>query len=470
MVGEVYVPRRLRERGVRIAVPIEDPEVWQRRVENDPGLPASYGELRDLVERYSARAPEDRAGTAPLSPPAAIRCGESLSARIQAGLGNPWLDAVERDTIDAMLADGIPINWISRSFDPFLIHWTETDPNPANNFDPGLVEEAGTLLQLAWNRLSAAFGANGIVTPIEVQFLQLGVQGRATSPNGPIAFDTQTWLTQASVRAPLAAHELFHIFQYSFGFRQTWPQSLGDPNWFGEGTARWAEVFVHQRLTAADWLTVWMSIPGEDLLFMGDYVLPFWIFLDAHFRPGHFPLFDLLTSCRNARDLLPGLDDALTSLQHGLTLPGFFSLYAAESFLGRLRRQSNGATLYPSILDPDGRPIDPRPATTSVRLQPGNPHQSPAILLGGFGSTYQAFSFPPAADGLRLVLHAQADQELSFQTISLLRGTRVAATPGIVAAVFDQDEVIHLAAADTLVLIASGRGAASNLDVSAELA
>jgi hypothetical protein len=469
MAGEVYVPQRLRERGVRISIPIEDPDVWRRRVESDRGLPANYAELSALVARYSPGGNRD-ADDVPrvVRPLPKLTCGESIYARIRAGLANPGLNAIEREAVDASLADTIPTDWNSRAFDPFLLHWTETDPNPDNNFDPQLVDEAGALLQLAWSRLTSAFGTPALAT-IEVKFQQLGVQGQSTPPSGPIVFDTRTWLGNATVRAPLAAHELFHLFQYSFGFRQAWPQSLADSDWFGEGTARWAEVFVHQRLTAADWLTVWMAAPASDLLQMGDYVLPFWIFLDARFRPDAFALSELLTNCQNAGDLLPGLDSTLASSPNGLAMPDFFALYAAESFLGRLRRQSDGNTLYPSILAPDGLPVDPRPAMASVLLEPGNPYQPPTIALGSFGSNYQTFSFPPAADGLRLVLHARAGQDLSFQTLSFLHGAEVAATPVDIAATFDLDEVIQLSSADTVVVIASSRGTASSLDLSAEL-
>jgi hypothetical protein len=481
MAGEVYVPKRLEERGVRIAVPIEDPDVWQRRVENDPGLPASYGELRDLVERHFSKkgqvaSPADAVPAAGEQPLTDLTCGESLYARIYGGLANPGLAAAERDSIEAVLAEATPTDWNVRDdFPHFILRWTETDPDPANNLDaahaPALIAEAGALLEQAWNRFNMAFGIAPFAPPatgkIQVDFQDLpdDLEGQAEPPKGPIVFDAQRWQASQALRAPLAAHELFHKLQYAFDFRVTWAQTASDVEWFSEGTARWAEVFVHQRLTAVKWLMDWLAKPNRDFFGAGSFTLPFWIFLNVRRHPNG--LVDLLTSCQAQKDAVRGLEQVVSNVAGDLS--ELFALFAAEVKVGDWRRLSSGQTLYPQILGPDGLPHEPTVGTTSVSLGAGQSFESPApIKLGELASCYHAFAFAPEADGQPLRLEVLSAETLTHQVIFLRAGLKVGAS-STVSGNFVHAQAIQLAAADTLLLVTSTRGVPAQVEVSAQV-
>jgi hypothetical protein len=478
MAREIYRLPRLAERGVEIAVPIVEPEVWEENVRSDPRLPASYPELLRLTEvRFQgdgSRAFADEARSSWEVTASEEACGESLLARVYGGLGNPRLSPMERDSIDSVLAAATPSAWQTRPTPHFLLRWTNSDPNPAHNLnDLSLIAEAEVLLEEAWQALSNTFGMEPFSSQadgrIQVDFLDLpgAEEGQAYPPGGPIQLDVATWRSFPAKRAPLAAHELFHKLQYAFGFRRDWAQTATDVDWFSEGTARWAEVFVHQRLTAAKWLTDWMSKPKANLLTTGSFALPFWIFFDARLRSATpTPLLDLLTACNHQQDARLGLDQALGDAHQDL--PGFFALFGAESWVGETRRLPGGQMLYPTILGPDGLPVDPRPAATLVRLDAGGAFQSAAVPVGAFGSCYHAVSFAPGAEGRPLRLEARAGADVTYTLISLLGGRKV----GEISAVstgFVHPQTIRLATADALVLVASGRGAPAGVEVGAQL-
>lgn len=467
MSKEIYRPRRLEERGVRIDVPIEDPDLWQKRIERDSGLPKDYTELRALVDERGAGA-----GTAvDAVDPEDWNCGEGFQARIFGGLANPGLRTEEREAVEAVLADAVPTVWETHRFDRFFLRWSETDPNPANNFSPDLVEEAATLLKSAWDRLEEGFGQPSDSEEIEIVFRDLGgFQGQAHPPRGPLELDASFWSANPRSRAPLAAHELFHIFQYSFGYRDSWPQVETNINWLAEGTARWAEVFLDQRLVDAAWLTRWMTRPHSDLLEEAGRMLPFWIFFDTRFRPGHVALRDLLEECRAQGGARAGLESALDLLGVHERLADFLERFAASIFLGDFRNLVDGTPLYPRILGPDGQAIVSRPVATEVLLPSGAPFRSPALPLGAFAANYHVFSFLPQADGLTLRLRALADSEVSFRVIQLLGGMRVADPLRDTSTTLDHVSVINRQAADSLALVTSSRGIATSFAINAELA
>lgn len=481
MAGEIYVPQRLRERGVRISIPIEDPDLWQNRVQSDRALPANYAELSALVGRHFP-ATDYPAGDLPPntgSPLVDTTCGTSLYRRIYSGLSNPELAAEERDSIVAALTEATPTDWnVNDDFPHFTLRWTETDPIPANNLNPAnapaLIAEAGTLLEQAWQALSSTFGrapyrpsgANKI--QIDFQDLPDDLQGQADPPDGPIMFDAERWQASPPLRAPLAAHELFHKLQHAFGYRVTWPQS--NIAWFSEGTARWAEVFVYQRLTAATWLTGWLADPTLDLLAISSFALPFWLFFDARLRSAnHNALLDLLNWCEAEQEVRQGLDKTLELSNQ--TLSEFFMLFAAESFLGESRRMPDGQVLYPQILGLDGQPIESRPKTKTVTLKSGEifPDAAPELIpLEAFGSCYYAFKFTPGADGRPFRLEVQAAETLTYQVISERAGSKVAQFSKVTDN-FVHEAPIQLAMVDTLVLVVSGRGAPVQVGISAQV-
>lgn len=477
MSGEIYRLPRLAERGVEIAIPILEPEVWDETLRADRGLPASYPELHGLVETLFFKG-NDRAGIDETRSPQEVApfetCGESLFARVYKGLGNPRLSQGQRDAIDSFLAEATPSDWHTRSTPHFLLRWTDSDAHADHNLtDPNLIDEAAELLERAWQILTPAFGREPFGSQgggqIQVDFLDLpGVEeGQAYPPGGPIQLDARIWQDFPAKRAPLAAHELFHKLQYSFGFRIDWAQTATNVDWFSEGTARWAEVFVHQRLTAAKWLTSWMGRPRADLFNTGSFALPFWIFFDARLRSASAaPLLDLLTACSGQQDARLGLDQALGGVHEDL--PSFFARFGAESFLGETRRLPDGQLLYPVILGLDGQPVDPRPAATTARLDAGGSFQSAAVSIGGFGACYHALSFAPGAEGRPLRLEAQAGVDVSYTLISLSGGRKVGEM-STVSDAFVHAQTIRLATADTLVLIASGRGTPAGVEVGARV-
>jgi hypothetical protein len=471
MSRDAYVLQRLARRGIEITILIEESEIWQRRVKSDPALPATYAELCNLTGSLFGPAKEKTDAAAEDQESAAFeeRCGESLYTRIYGGLENPYLSAEERDAVDLVLAEAVPAIWQTRETEHFVLRWTDSDPDPLHNIaDPALNDEAAVLFELAWHSLEAAFGVAPFVPPgmnrIEVDFLDLPNDSEGqTTPRGPIQLDAPKWQADSALRAPLAAHELFHRLQYAFDFRVTWAQTATGIDWFSEGTARWAEVFVHQQLTNAAWLTDWMAFPHLDFLGLGSYVLPFWIFSDARHRP-IFAMLDLLQSCKAQQDARQGLEAALGPNAFG----DFFALFAAEAWKGELKRKPDGQILYPQILGPNGQPIESRPAATAALLDAGGNFPAHEVEVGAFASCYHTFTFAPGADGRPLLLAARAGEDLTCQVLSLKAG-RIVAASSVISRDFVHQQTIQLAAADSLVLIASGRGAPAQVEISAQV-
>ena len=479
MANEVYVLKRLAERGVKIAIPILEPEAWEESLRVDPALPATYPELSGLAgkliqsNRNGISAPEAASSQQPTT--LEESCGESLYAKLYQGLGNPHLDKVERDSIDAAFAEATPVNWQTRSSPHFLLRWTDSDPDPAHHLtDPTLIDEAVTLLETAWQVFTMAFGREPFGSAggqqIQVDFLDLGsLEGQAFPPEGPIQLNAAIWQARPELRAPLAAHELFHKLQYAFGFRREWAQSATDVGWLSEGTARWSEVFVHQRLTASKWLVDWLHSPSIDFFATDSFAVPFWIFFDAQRRMegGPIALLDLLTACQAEQDARLGLERAL--FEASRDLPEAFAAYNAAAWLKEIRRMPNGHILYPVIVGPDGQPIDPLPAAMTVQLDAGGIFESAVVPLGAFGCCYHLFTFAPSAAGRSLRLEARSDgAPMTFQVLSLLGGQRIAGSL-TVSAGFVHQQTIQLDTADAVVLVISGRGVPVGVEVGAQV-
>jgi hypothetical protein len=478
MSNNIYVPVRLAERGVKIAVPIKNPKNWQQDIQNDPYVPATYSALRNLIGQHFRPGwlTDAEVALEPLEEKGSIideHCGENLFARIYAGLANPQLSTAERDSIDAVLAAATPASWEIRETLHFTIRWTESDPNPAHNFDPALIDEAADLLELAWDSFNSTFGRPPFsslgTARIQVDFQDLpdDLEGQAEPPEGPIVFDAPRWQASPALRAPLSAHELFHKLQYAFEFRRTWALGATNVEWFSEGTARWAEVFVHQRLTASKWLLDWMLDPNLGFFGMSSYALPFWIFFDAKLHSADSsPLFSLLSSCQAEKDARRGLDAALLGL--GQDLRDFFARFAAEIRLGGWRRTPTGQVLFPQILGPEGHPLEPQPTQQVVTLNKVGVFPPVTTVVGDFASCYHLLTYMPAVNGKLLRLQALSAVERTYQVISLLSGSKVAGN-STVSGDFAHQQTIQLSTADALLLVISGRGARADVEISAQV-
>jgi hypothetical protein len=243
----------------------------------------------------------------------------------------------------------------------FILKWTNKSSNPGDNVsDPKVVKEAAAYFERAWDKLTGLFGRRPYVAPgkskVEVIFKDLECYAFADPPEGPIELNSSVWMHMPSVRQTVAAHELFHKFQYAYGYKTRWlPQR--SILWFSEGTAAWAEVFVCGRVTRNCKMEDMFMDASLDLYRAEDMSLPFWIyFVSGNSTTPKDQLmvryFELYEKTGNAKDALYSVvRDGYGSVE------GFFSRFDKERRSGFWQGPDAGTHPYSCILGPEGKDL-----------------------------------------------------------------------------------------------------------------
>jgi len=285
-----------------------------------------------------------------------------------------------------------------------------------------------------------------------------------------------SWIAIPGIRRPTSAHELFHRIQYAHGYRTTWTPS-GSYQWFSEGSAAWAEVFVWGRTSASNKLTGLFTNPDLNLWDASYQAQPFWIFFQIRQQdmPGENTLRSFLQryhTLGNERTALAQIIDENWAPNNVYgQLDTFFALFAREREIGAWRTGPTGGA-YPEILGPDGANIVPAVAETPVPLAAGASY-TVSQTVSPLGSDYYHLSFQPGTDGHDLTVSVTVPPggDYSYYLVWRKGPNWVRAEfPSGNTAGYSRTQAIQLAQADALVLIISGRGAGGSYTLNAHIA
>jgi hypothetical protein len=498
MANEKIKLEKLSRKGLNISLSIPDIKSWKEMTARDRYIPRSFSQTRNLIRQvYGIKGVRPKKPLRPEvykpaikrrafkdRPLLAIRrgfvkrrfeeCLEELYARLFFGLCNPYLTRLQRDILEADIDDATPTFENEHETDHFILRWTNSSSHAADNIaDASIVEDTGGFLETAWDQYEDTFGRTPYVPAdaekMEVVFQDISGIGLASPPDGPIQFDSATWIAEPGVRQPTSAHELFHKLQYAFGYRTKHTPS-GDYKWFSEGTASWSEVFVWQRVSGDYKMLGLFSNPDLNLYNASYRALIYWIFFDARQK-------DSATDNAIA-DLLQKYEalDAATAYPERVAyeevieedwpennvygqVDNFFALFARDRRLGHWRIGPTGL-VYPTILDPDGNDIVPALMVTEAELGAGDTYVS-AGSVSGFGSDYYRLSFADDTDGMDLAISVDGASTGDFSYYLVWERNnnwQMATFPFHLPEDYGASYTLDLAWANNLVLIISGRG------------
>ncbi len=245
--------------------------------------------------------------------------------------------------------------------DHFILKWTGRSPHSANNItDPAIVTETAGLFEAAWNKLTGLFGREPYTSPgtrkITIVFKDLECYAFADPPEGPIELNASVWMSNPSIRPTTCAHELFHKLQYAYGYKTRWAPRP-PVQWFTEGTAAWAEVFVCGRVTRSCKMEDMFKDTKLDLYEAEDMALPFWIYFVSGNR--NTPRDELMVRFFEKYEATGNAKKALYEVirdSYG-SVGAFFSRFAAERRYGFWREPAPGLCPYTHILGPDEKDL-----------------------------------------------------------------------------------------------------------------
>jgi hypothetical protein len=238
---------RAAERGFELTARGLAPHAWDEILAADPGVPTTANDLQALVERAFGRT-----ATATPAEDAPSDCGMLRLARIAHGLRNPELTDEQIDRVDALIAAAMPPLERETVSEHFCVFWTTVSANPQDNTTEPIVRKMLDGLEHARTRLCAYFpGAEPYLGNaakegrLVCRLYDLGEETLAGSlPDTPIDFNARMLGPNDDVLATVTAHELLHRFQFFYGMLREYPLQRPKDEWFGEGLAVWAEMFV----------------------------------------------------------------------------------------------------------------------------------------------------------------------------------------------------------------------------------
>jgi hypothetical protein len=369
--------------------------------------------------------------------------------------------------------------------DHFVLRWTNSSSHTADNIaDSSIVEETGEFLETAWDRYESSLGRTPYLpedaTKMEVLFQDIGSIGVASPPDGPIQFDSETWVSDPGVRRPTSAHELFHKLQYAFGYRTKHTPS-GSYKWFSEGTASWAEVFVWQRVSRSYKILDLFANPDLDLYSASYRALPYWIFFEARQKDSvpDNPLADFLNKYEaiDAATAYPEriaysevIDEDWAENNVYGQVDNFFALFSRDRRLGHWRIGPTG-NLYPTILGPDDNIIEPTLTVIEVNLGSGDTYVNVGTV-SNFGSDYYRLNFENDADDEEITISVDGSStgDFSYYLIWERNGRwKRASFPFHLTEDYGASYALDLAWANSIVFIISGRGTGGAYSLTASI-
>lgn len=322
---------RLAEKGVILQIPIPPPGAYAKIARLNPSIPRNAAEVRTLTRAFNRRMP---ARSAYLGEGRVVDLSgedrEQAWGLLLAGLMNPALDDADRDEADATLAGDMPDfsddnpHLKTLKTEHFHLKWFEGPPagDPDYNLDakdmldgPAVPQEVAVNLETAWDKYVQTFGREprihppipfaeilkkiyeqmqgDPVQPITEQdprlvvlfyFLGFGKYGETNSQFSDIRLNGWHLSFPSDLRQTTPTHELFHRLQYAFDY-ETGTDLI---KWFSEGTARWSEVFLWNKVnTAGGGINAQMS--PVNYFWLTYPAVSFWTYFDD--RTGLMPAF-----------------------------------------------------------------------------------------------------------------------------------------------------------------------------------
>jgi hypothetical protein len=341
-----------------------DGSAWAAARARIADVPESADELR--AARRAIFLTSTARGEGETELPALNDCGNAKAMRLLLGLRNPALSGAARARALADLRDGFPPFVRVDATARFRLRSTSGSGNPLDDIPEdqrGIVRETGEHLETAYERFMRILGVEPTLAPgtskIDVWLHALREYGLATPPHGPIQLSSQDWLDQPGIRRPTSAHELFHLFQYRFGFRERDPAE--EIPWFSEGTATWAEAFVWKTLSKPEKILSAFRSPHIGLFRTGYAAFPFWHFFDNEAGGGGQGIRALLEGYQEGRDAQAALRKSAQGLRAHGSLNALFTAFARS-------RLDENYWARQGVKGPDDQPIAPRVQVTEVPI------------------------------------------------------------------------------------------------------
>jgi hypothetical protein len=243
--------------------------------------------------------------------------------------------------------------------DHFVLKWTTKSWNSSDNIkDPQIIKDTAGYLEEAWTKYTELFGRKPYMAPgrdkMEVIFRNIDCYGVSDPPEGPIQFDSNAWVYNKGIRQPTSAHELFHKLQYSYGYKTKWMPHK-PYQWFTEGTAAWAEVFVWGKVSRDCKVDTLFKDTKMDLYQSDTTALPFWIYFvqGNHENPNNHLMVEFFEKYEQLHDEKLALNEVIKET-YG-SVDGFFNEFA--------KNRRNGfwsdicSVPYKCILGPEGKDL-----------------------------------------------------------------------------------------------------------------
>jgi hypothetical protein len=266
----------------KMKVEILPEEEFEAKFGKNPEVPRTHEEIIALAEKLYP--PRWFMATAPEAAPAeeGLRvCGTHELGVLMGALQNPAITDDTRVEVDRIIQDSvgdIPFK-PTITMGEFVLHYTDVDTvNPSNNVTEAVVDEVGKYLKTYYQKYTTNFtkpntNASG---KIDVWFYQLSGYDGYSKP-AIILLDSPSVMSDSCNRESIAAHELFHEVQFSYGLI---PGSAADLPWISEATAMWSEKWmipqVHQYMK---WMNYGLETPYTDLFTRTYDACNFWIYL-----------------------------------------------------------------------------------------------------------------------------------------------------------------------------------------------
>ena len=500
---------KLAKKGINISLSIPDAKSWKERTKKDRRIPRSFSQTRRLIHHiFGAKGKRSKKTIRPevfdrtqISKPLkgvplrSIRkgyyirrfeeCHEELYARLFSALSNPYLTPKQLNILESDLEDATPVFENSLETEHFILKWTNSSSHSADNIsETSIIEETGEYLETAWDQYETTFRRAPYLpedaSKMEIIFQDIGAIGIASPPDGPIQFDSESWISNPGVRQPTSAHELFHKLQYAFGYRTKHTPS-GNYKWFSEGTASWSEVFIWKRVSGAYKILDLFSNPDLNLYSASYRALPYWIFFEARQKDSvndnaisdflyKYEALDSSTSFPERVAYAEVIDEDWPENNVFGQTDTFFALFSRDRRLGHWRLGPEG-NLYPSILGPDDNPIEPVLTVIEADLGSGDAYNNNGFV-SNYGSDYYLLKFENDAEGedINISVDGSPTGDFSYFLIWEKNGAwKRASFPFHMNQDYGGTYTLNLSNEDSLILVISGRGTGGAYSITASI-
>lgn len=254
----------------------------------NPDVPLTDAEVIALAEKLYP--PVALAEVPPEAPEQEIEgfCDEYEVGLLMAALQNPDISDATRREVGRMMRAAEPD--LPKQYPPgpdlpghFVIHYTDSDPNPLHNITEAEARATAAALNSHWQIYETTFrkpkaDANGKIA-IKIYYLGDSLLGRSYAIGNLMLMNSAMAVKDTCRRKNTAAHELFHMVQYSYGYL---PSRRPSVLWFSEGTACWAHKYTNAGTGEyMRYMNKGLKLPALALLTERTYnAAHFWIFLN----------------------------------------------------------------------------------------------------------------------------------------------------------------------------------------------